>query len=65
MKPGDTLWNALLTPHWVDAGDEAAMSVNLSHGGLRRNGRLCPFEAELEEYRQADSEKAPKPHKAT
>jgi hypothetical protein len=53
MKPGDVLWNALLTPHWVDAGDEIAMSVNLSHGGIRLDGRLCPFEQELEDFRAA------------
>jgi hypothetical protein len=51
MPPGCVLWNAFLTPHWVEAGDEAAMSINISHGGLRLHGRLCPFEQELEEYR--------------
>jgi hypothetical protein len=59
MAPGDVLWNALLTPHWVEASDEAAMSINISHGGLRLNGRLCPFERELEEYRAAYPESAP------
>jgi len=59
MKPGDVLWNALLTPHWVDAGDEVAMSVNISHGGIRLNGRLCPFEQELEDYRAANPDTAP------
>jgi len=53
MPPGSVLWNALLTPHWVEAGNEAAMSVNISHGGLRLHGRLCPFERELEDYREA------------
>jgi len=61
MKPGDVLWNCLLTPHWVEASSQVAMSVNLSHGGLRWNGRLSPFEQELEEYRQANPDKAPKP----
>jgi hypothetical protein len=41
MPPGAMLWNALLTPHWVSAGDGPAMSVNISHGGLRHRGRLC------------------------
>ncbi len=58
MPPGSVLWNALLTPHWVEAGNEAAMSVNISHGGLRLNERLCPFERELEEYRVAASDVA-------
>lgn len=59
MGPGDTLWNALLTPHWVEADAEPAMSINLSHGGLRLHGRLAPFEAELEAFRQANPEQAP------
>ena len=29
------------------------MSVNLSHGGLRLNGELYPFEQELFDYRKA------------
>lgn len=59
MTPGDMLWNALLTPHWVEASDTAAMSINISHGGLRLHGRLCPFEMELEEYRAANPGNAP------
>lgn len=51
MKPGDVLWNALLTPHWVEAADHVTYSLNLSHGGLRLDGRLCPHEAELEAWR--------------
>lgn len=51
MQPGDVLWNQLLTPHWVAASDEPAMSINLSHGGLRLNGELCRNERELEEWR--------------
>lgn len=51
MPPGSVLWNALLTPHWVDAGDEVAMSINLSHRGLRLNGKLFKHEQELHEYR--------------
>ena len=49
MKPGDVLWNAFLTPHWIEASsDTAAMSVNISHGGLRFDGR--PHEQELEDF---------------
>jgi len=52
MLPGDALWNVLLTPHWVNAGDdEMAMSINFSHGGLRLHGALSPNEHELEAYR--------------
>ena len=47
MKSGDILWNTLLTPHWVDAGDQIAVSINISHGGLRRYGKLCQNEQEL------------------
>ena len=51
MQPGDVLWNAFLTPHWVEASDSLAYSINLSHGGLRLNGALCPHEQELEDWR--------------
>lgn len=51
MSPGDMLWNAMLTPHWVEAGDdEVALSMNLAIDGLRLNGELCPHERELREY---------------
>jgi hypothetical protein len=56
MGPGDVLWNTLLTPHWVEATDQVAYSLNLSHGGLRLNGRLCRHEQELEDWRQAHPE---------
>lgn len=59
MGPGDLLWNAFLTPHWVDAGDEVAMSVNISHGGLRFDGKLCQHEVELREFQTAEPEIAP------
>ncbi len=59
MGPGDRLWNVLLTPHWVEAGDDVAMSFNISHGGLRLDGRLSPNEAELEEYRSSHPDRAP------
>jgi len=59
MKPGDVLWNAFLTPHWIEASDTAAMSVNISHGGLRFDGRLCKHEQELEDFRQAYPKVAP------
>lgn len=54
MRPGDVLWNTLLTPHWVEAGEEVAMSINLSHGGLRWHGELCPHEQELVAHRGAN-----------
>jgi len=59
MAPGDVLWNAFLTPHWVEAGDGVAMSINISHGGLRYRGELCPNERELIEYRAAHPELPP------
>jgi hypothetical protein len=59
MRPGDKLWNVLLTPHWVEAGDEPAMSINISHGGLRRHGELSPNEAELELFRAENPTMAP------
>lgn len=59
MRPGDVLWNALLTPHWVEAGTEVALSVNISHGGIRYRGELCPNEAELGAHRGANPLAAP------
>lgn len=59
MRPGDKLWNVLLTPHWVEAGDAPAMSINISHGGLRLKGQLSPNEAELEAFRAANPQQAP------
>lgn len=53
MKPGAVVWNAMLTPHWVEAGDEVAMSINFSHGGLRYQGQLCPHEQELVDHQAA------------
>jgi hypothetical protein len=53
LRPGDVLWNLLLTPHWVEAGEEVALSVNISHGGLRHAGRLAPHEQELVEHRRS------------
>ena len=64
MGPGDVLWNVLLTPHWVEAGDEVALSVNISHSGVRYRGRLFRFEQELVDYRREQDEleaKAAKP----
>jgi hypothetical protein len=51
MQPGDVLWNAFLTPHWVEASDSVTYSINISHGGLRLNGELCRHEQELEDWR--------------
>lgn len=53
MQPGDVLWNQILTPHWVEAPDGVSYSINLSHGGLRLNGTLCPFEEELAVWQEA------------
>lgn len=60
MPPGTVLWNSFLTPHWVDAGDGVAMSVNISHGGLRYQGQLCPHEQELVEHQAANPDTAAK-----
>ena len=56
LNPGDVLWNAFLTPHWVEATDRVTYSINLSHGGLRLHGRLCRHEQELETWRKAHPE---------
>ena len=56
MQPGDVLWNAFLTPHWVEASDSIAYSINISHGGLRLNGKLCRHEQELEDWRASHPE---------
>jgi len=57
MGPGDMLWNAMLTPHWVDAADEKpALSINIAIDRLRLHGRLCPHEQELCEYLAARGE---------
>lgn len=51
MGPGDCLFNKLLTPHWVEGvGDEVAVSLNISHGGLALNGKLMRNEDELMQY---------------
>lgn len=51
MNPGTVLWNAFLTPHWVEASNGLSYSINISHGGLRWNGQLCQNEIELEAWR--------------
>jgi hypothetical protein len=58
MTPGTVLWNAMLTPHWVEASDGVAYSINLSHGGVRLHGRLSPHEQEMEDWRRAHPEDA-------
>ena len=59
MRPGDVLWNQLLTPHWVDAGeDEVAMSINISHGGVAYRGEFCPNEQVLRQYWKKNPESA-------
>ena len=57
MGPGSALFNKLLTPHWVEAvadgeGEEVAVSLNISHGGLALNGELMRNEAELVQHVQ-------------
>ena len=57
-NPGDLLWNQLLTPHWVDAGeDEVAMSFNISHGGVAYRGEFCPNEQVLRQYWEKNPKK--------
>jgi hypothetical protein len=58
MRPGDVLWNCLLTPHWVEASEEVSYSINLSHGGLRLNGVLAPREEELVQWRREHPDEA-------
>lgn len=53
MTPGTVLWNTFLTPHWVEASGEVACSINISHGGLMYEGRLCRHEEEVEEWQRA------------
>lgn len=51
MAAGDMLWNAMLTPHWVDAADDRpALSINIAIDRLRLDGRLCPHEQEICDY---------------
>ncbi len=47
MTPGALLWNQLLTPHWVLAGEEVAISVNISHGGISYQNAFCKNEQRL------------------
>ncbi len=58
MSSGSVVWNAMLTPHWVEAGDEVAMSINFSHGGLRYEGQLCAHEQEHVAYQAAHPDTA-------
>ena len=62
MGPGCVLFNQLLTPHWVQSPEPSlAFSLNLSHGGLRRQGKgrgLCANEEELVEWCARDPEMA-------
>lgn len=55
MKPGDALWNHLLTPHWVEAGSNIAANILISHGGLRLKGELCENERMLERFLEDNS----------
>ena len=57
MGPGDMLWNAMLTPHWVDGGiGEPGMSINIAIDGLRLSGQLCSHEQELRDHLKAQGE---------
>jgi hypothetical protein len=59
MRPGDLLWNQLLTPHWVTAGeDQAAFSLNISHGGVRHRGQFCANEIALRQHWEMHPEEA-------
>jgi hypothetical protein len=51
MPPGSVLWNCMLTPHWVAAGNEPSYSLNISHGGVSRNGQFSPHEQEIIQWR--------------
>ena len=58
MAAGDRLWNTLQTPHWVLAGEEISLSLNISHRGLRYHGQLCQHEQELERWKAELTDKA-------
>ena len=62
MRPGAVLWNAFLTPHWVGSTEGVSYSFNISHGGLKLNGQLCPYEVELEEWRAKNNKTDFKPY---
>lgn len=55
IEVGDNqfVWNHLLTPHWVTA-PALTFGINLSHGGLRYKGELCPREEMLYKYKEWD-----------
>ncbi|MFK7691583.1 hypothetical protein [Paenibacillus sp. HJGM_3] len=59
MPPGTVLWNTFLTPHWVEASERIACSINISHGGLRYKGELCRHEQEVLQW-QIDHPDEPK-----
>lgn len=51
MPPGTLLWNQVLTPHWVSSlREDVAFSLNISHGGLRCDGKLSPAGEVIEKY---------------
>lgn len=55
QPPGTVLWNAVLTPHWVETFGECAATLTLVHSGLRFNGELCRRVQEWEEWRAVHS----------
>jgi hypothetical protein len=50
MTPGTVLWNTFLTPHWVEASDKIACSINISHGGLCYQGKYYRHEEEVKQW---------------
>ncbi len=58
MTTGTCLWNTFLTPHWVEASEQAACSINISHGGLRYQGKLCRHEQEVADWQQNHPDKS-------
>ena len=58
MEKGDLLWNQILTPHWVPAGDDIAVSVNISQSGISFGGQFSPHEQVLRERWEEHPEEA-------
>ncbi len=59
MHHGDVLWNQLLTPHWVTAGDDRpAFSLNISHGGVRHRGQFLANEVPLRAHWETHPDEA-------
>ena len=52
IKPNELFWNTFLTPHWVESKNKISLSINISHGGLKHNNKLCKHEHELIKWRK-------------